>query len=142
MNFVDLTEYAWMLALLGLAISGAIYGYVKKQDPGNEMMVDLGEQIHDGAMAFLRREYTVLAGAIGRAGRSNPLEQGIGEGENPVPWPVASARCAFVESGCLGLQLEVGGKFHLKLNTGGRPIANKYREGKMQRTLKRELKSA
>jgi len=30
------------------------------------------------------------------------------------------------------------GKFHLKLNIGGRPIANKYREGKMQRTLKRE----
>jgi len=34
----------------------------------------------------------------------------------------------------------VGGKFHLKLNNGERPIANKYREGKMQRTLKRELK--
>ena len=34
----------------------------------------------------------------------------------------------------------MGGKFHLKLNTGERPIANKYREGKMQRTLKRELK--
>ena len=32
----------------------------------------------------------------------------------------------------------IGGKFHLKLNIGGRPIANKYREGKMQRTLKRE----
>jgi len=30
---------------------------------------------------------------------------------------------------------------HLKLNTGVRPIANKYREGKMKRTLKRELKS-
>ncbi len=40
----------------------------------------------------------------------------------------------------MGLQLKVGGKFHLKLNTGGRPIANKYREGKMKRTLKRELK--
>ena len=40
----------------------------------------------------------------------------------------------------MGLQLEVGGKFHLKLNTGERPIANKYREGKMKRTLKRELK--
>ena len=26
-------------------------------------------------------------------------------------------------------------------NTGVRPIANKYREGKMKRTLKRELKS-
>jgi hypothetical protein len=48
---------------------------------------------------------------------------------------------AFDESSCLGLQLKVGGKFHLKLNIGGRPIAYKYREGKMQRTLKRELKS-
>ena len=34
----------------------------------------------------------------------------------------------------------MGGKVHLKLNTGERPIANKYREGKMKRTLKRELK--
>jgi hypothetical protein len=34
----------------------------------------------------------------------------------------------------------MGGKFHLKLNICGRPIANKYREGKMKRTLKRELK--
>jgi hypothetical protein len=34
----------------------------------------------------------------------------------------------------------MGGKFLLKLNTGNRPIANKYREGKMKRTLKRELK--
>jgi hypothetical protein len=39
------------------------------------------------------------------------------------------------------MQLKVGGKFHLKLNIGTRPIANKYREGKMKRTLKRELKS-
>ena len=34
----------------------------------------------------------------------------------------------------------MGGKFHPKLNMCGRPIANKYREGKMKRTLKRELK--
>ena len=33
-----------------------------------------------------------------------------------------------------------GGKFHLKLNIGSRPIANKYHEGKVKRTLKRELK--
>ena len=33
----------------------------------------------------------------------------------------------------------MGGKFHLKLNIGERPIANKYREGKMKSTLKREL---
>ena len=34
----------------------------------------------------------------------------------------------------------MGGKFHPKLNICGRPIANKYREGKMKRTLKRESK--
>ena len=34
----------------------------------------------------------------------------------------------------------MGGKFHLKLNNGSRPIANKYHEGKMKRTLERELK--
>ena len=41
----------------------------------------------------------------------------------------------------LGIAAQMGGKFHLKLNIGGRPIAYKYREGKMLRTLKRELKS-
>ena len=34
----------------------------------------------------------------------------------------------------------MGGKYHLKLNIGTSPIANKYREGKMKSTLKRELK--
>ena len=40
----------------------------------------------------------------------------------------------------MGLQPKTGGKFLPKLNIGKRPIANKYREGKMKRTLKRELK--
>ena len=74
----------------------------------------------------------------------SPLEKGLREGDRPVR---ALGLCVCVrrvvdESSCLGLQLKVGGKFHLRLNMGGRPIANKYREGKMQRTLKRELKSA
>ena len=44
------------------------------------------------------------------------------------------------ESGCLRMQPKMGGKSHLKLNIDKRPIVNKYREGKMKRTLKRELK--
>ena len=40
----------------------------------------------------------------------------------------------------MGVQRKVGGKFLLKLNTGERPIANKYREGSVKRTLERELK--
>ncbi|KAI3477846.1 hypothetical protein L1887_60355 [Cichorium endivia] len=35
----------------------------------------------------------------------------------------------------------MGGKCHLRLNIGERPIANKYSDGKMKRTLKRELNS-
>ncbi len=46
----------------------------------------------------------------------------------------------FGESGCLGMQPKFGGKLHLKLNTGTRPIANKYHEGKVKSTLKRESK--
>ena len=34
----------------------------------------------------------------------------------------------------------MGDKLHLKLNTNEIPIAYKYREGTMKRTLKRELK--
>jgi len=33
-----------------------------------------------------------------------------------------------------------GGRFHPKLNITGKPIAHKYCEGKVKRTLKRELK--
>lgn len=33
-----------------------------------------------------------------------------------------------------------GGRLLLRLNTDGTPIAQKYREGKMQSTLKRESK--
>ena len=37
------------------------------------------------------------------------------------------------------MQPKFGGKLLLKLNIGTRPIANKYCEGKMKSTLKREL---
>ncbi|CAN7088844.1 unnamed protein product [Brassica rapa subsp. narinosa] len=56
------------------------------------------------------------------------------------PDPVAP-RGAVYESGCLGMQPQSGGKFRPRLNMGERPIANKYREVKMKRTLKRESKT-
>lgn len=46
----------------------------------------------------------------------------------------------FSESCCLGVQHQVGGKEHRRLNTSERPIANKYCEGKVKRTPKGELK--
>jgi hypothetical protein len=48
---------------------------------------------------------------------------------------VAAERVAF-----FGIRALKGGKFHPKLNMTTRLIANKYREGKAKRTLKRELK--
>ena len=44
------------------------------------------------------------------------------------------------ESNCLRVQFKSGGIHHLRLNIHKKPIANKYREGKMKRTLKRESK--
>ncbi len=61
MDFVALTSGAWVLGVIGLVIALGIYLYVKKQPSGSELMVDLADQIHRGAMTFLRREYTVLA---------------------------------------------------------------------------------
>jgi len=40
----------------------------------------------------------------------------------------------------LGLQPKFGGRSHLKLNISGRPIAKKYSDGKVKRTLKRRSK--
>jgi len=61
MDFVSLTAGAWGLGAVGLLVALGIYMYVKKQSSGDDVMRDLESQIHDGAMAFLRRENSVLS---------------------------------------------------------------------------------
>ena len=68
------------------------------------------------------------------------MEKNVTEGENPVHVVRLRIRCGFLESRSLDMECKTGGNFLLKLNIGLRPIANKYREGKMKRTLERELK--
>ena len=58
----------------------------------------------------------------------------------PSTWNVSPIRHGLLESRTLEVVRKMGGNFLLKLNIGLRPIANKYREGKMKRTLERELK--
>lgn len=48
----------------------------------------------------------------------------------------------FLRVGLLESAALIRGKPHERLNIITRPIANKYREGKLQRTLKREFKRA
>ena len=48
----------------GMVVAFFIYLYISKQDEGNEKMKELAKLIHDGAMVFLKREYTILLGFI------------------------------------------------------------------------------
>jgi K(+)-stimulated pyrophosphate-energized sodium pump len=47
--------------VLGLLIALFIYAYIKKQPEGTDLMKDISAEIREGAMAFLIREYKVLA---------------------------------------------------------------------------------
>lgn len=53
--------WAPILGAIGLVFAGIIYAYVVKQPVGTDLMRELSEAIHEGAMAFLKREYRVLA---------------------------------------------------------------------------------
>ncbi len=58
---MQLQILAPILGVVGLVIAFVIYNYIKSQPAGNEKMVEISEEIHKGAMAFLKREYKVLA---------------------------------------------------------------------------------
>ena len=78
----------------------------------------------------------------GRTAFGVPLTGAFRSGCQALGDEVSDASIAAVpESGCLGMQPKAGGKLHLRLNTDTSPIADKYREGKLKRTLKREFKS-
>ncbi len=50
-----------LLGAIGLLGALILYLYIRRQAPGTELMVELSSRIYEGAMAYLRRQYTVLA---------------------------------------------------------------------------------
>ena len=50
-----------ILGIIGLGFALLMYVYVAKQPVGMEKMREIGDRIHEGAMAFLKREYSVLS---------------------------------------------------------------------------------
>ena len=60
-DFVTWTSWASVAGMAGLLAAGFVYRYVKSQPAGSDLMIDISTQIHDGAMTFLKREYSVLA---------------------------------------------------------------------------------
>ena len=61
MNWIWLAPPA---GLLGLGLALAIQRAVLARPAGTGAMIEISDQIHTGAMVFLRKEYTVLAGFI------------------------------------------------------------------------------
>ncbi|MGD9848611.1 MAG: sodium-translocating pyrophosphatase [Desulfuromonas sp.] len=57
--------FAVLLGIVGFAAAIVLYNRVKAEPAGNATMVEISDAIHAGAMAFLRREYRVLAIFIG-----------------------------------------------------------------------------
>jgi K(+)-stimulated pyrophosphate-energized sodium pump len=53
--------FAPILGVIGFIVAIVLYTKVKAQPVGNAKMKEISEAIHDGAMAFLGREYRVLA---------------------------------------------------------------------------------
>ncbi|MFI5221969.1 MAG: sodium-translocating pyrophosphatase [Bacteroidia bacterium] len=50
-----------LLALISLVVMATKTAWVNKQDPGNDKMKEIGNHIAEGAMAFLKAEYRILA---------------------------------------------------------------------------------
>lgn len=50
-----------ILGVLGILAGVGIFMYVKRLDKGSEKMIEISEMIHEGAMAFLKREYSIIA---------------------------------------------------------------------------------
>ena len=50
-----------ILGLLGLGTAWYIFGKVKEYPEGEAKVAHIGEQIHLGAMVFMRREYKMLS---------------------------------------------------------------------------------
>lgn len=62
MGFLNesLPMWAMVLGLIGMGLAGVNFWRMLKHPAGNETMRDYAQKIHDGAMIFLRREYSVI----------------------------------------------------------------------------------
>lgn len=57
----SLVYFLPLFGVLGLICMFILYGWVSKQDAGNDKMQEIAKHIAEGAMAFLKAEYRVLA---------------------------------------------------------------------------------
>jgi K(+)-stimulated pyrophosphate-energized sodium pump len=53
--------YSLILGFLGLLITLALYFNIKKNPAGTDLMKEIADKIHHGAMVFLKKEYQIIA---------------------------------------------------------------------------------
>jgi len=68
-----LVSSAPLLGGLGLLFAGFLYWSVVRSAAGTERMQEIAEAIHSGAMAFLRREYSILFVFVAVVGAAHEL---------------------------------------------------------------------
>jgi K(+)-stimulated pyrophosphate-energized sodium pump len=61
---MDLSMWFPVVGVVGLICAGLIFLYIRKIEVTNQRMLEISEAIHLGAMVFLRRECTILAGFV------------------------------------------------------------------------------
>ncbi|MEL7272859.1 MAG: sodium-translocating pyrophosphatase [Pseudomonadota bacterium] len=49
-----------LIGVVGLVVAFLLYGMVMKYDEGSVAIKKIGDQIHEGAMVFMKREYSIL----------------------------------------------------------------------------------
>ena len=61
MSAINILLISLFSSILALIFAFRKCGWVKRQNPGTEKMIEISSHIRDGAMAFLKREYKALA---------------------------------------------------------------------------------
>ncbi len=64
MDFMNPSVHNIIIGIVGMIVSLGLYFSLKAKPAGNEKMIGISQEIYKGAMAFLRREYTVLSGFV------------------------------------------------------------------------------
>jgi len=93
---MDLQMLAPILGVVGFAIALLIFGMVKAEPEGNQIMKDIAAEIRIGAMAFLRREYTVLAYFIALVFVLILIAMNLGTALSFVGGALCSMLCGFI----------------------------------------------
>ena len=56
----NIAFFAWWAGAAGMVLALVLYVWIRRQPQGSDVMRGIADQIHAGAMAFLRREYMVV----------------------------------------------------------------------------------